>query len=67
MTMAKTSKIPAIAGAVSEAIAAVGKPVLTAEEVDAICQIVAGAPCPGGIPQAQARSQLLQKFVASVK
>lgn len=70
MSKAKPKETPVagpVAAAVSEAIAAQPKVVLTAEEINAIADIVATAPCPGGIPQAQARSNLIQKFIASVK
>lgn len=64
--MSKAKQTP-VAEAVMEAIAAPAKVVLTAEEVAAIADIVATSPCPGGIPQAQLRSQLIQKFIASVQ
>ncbi len=57
-------KPPAI---IPDAIAAQPKPVLTFEEVNAIADIVATAPCPNGIPQAQARANLIAKFVASTR
>lgn len=43
----------------------VSKPKLSAEEIEAIVGIVFNAPCPGGVPQADARKALIQKFIAS--
>lgn len=64
MSKAKTTPIPeAIAARPKSNLAASSK--LSAQDIQAISDIVATAPCPGGIPQAQARSALLQRFIAS--
>lgn len=40
-------------------------PKLSAQDVETITAIVANAPCPGGIPQADARRALISRFLAA--